>query len=319
MWQSTVRAGDGKLDNIQVLRAIAAIMVVFVHLDMVEATLGLVPFGYGGVDLFFEISGFIMVYTTMSRSVSPTKFLANRITRIVPVYYLLTLVVFALAIAAPNLFRHTSASLMDLVRSLLFVPFRKNGGPMQPTLFVGWTLNYEMLFYVLFAVGLMFKRYRDGLLFTGAVLVVLGALSIFAPFGNDLADFYTSPRMLEFGIGMAIALVHRQIADILTRARISDLVLKAVLAAAIAMLVLIPLTPNGTKLLAMALPMALPATIALIAALVLQDRGVRIAPRTTLVGDASYSLYLTHPFAVQALQKFYVRLPPSPILALLFA
>src|SRR5687767_4907064 len=87
--------GRASIDNIQVLRAVAALLVVFVHLDGFLRVLGLRPFGHGGVDLFFVISGFIMVYTTRGRPITPAAFLLNRITRIAPIYWLITLAVFA--------------------------------------------------------------------------------------------------------------------------------------------------------------------------------------------------------------------------------
>src|SRR6185437_14170487 len=134
------------LDNIQALRAIAALLVVFVHLAVPVAALGVAPFGAGGVDLFFVISGFIMVYTTVGRPISGAEFLGRRIVRIVPLYWLLTLAVFGIALIAPTLLQFTTASWGQLLKSLFFIPFAKANGDVQPVLFLGWTLNYEMFF-----------------------------------------------------------------------------------------------------------------------------------------------------------------------------
>ena len=69
-----------------------------------------------------------------------------------------TIGVFILAVAAPGLVKATSANFDELIKSLLFVPFAKENGLVQPTLFVGWTLNYEMMFYALFAAALFLRR-----------------------------------------------------------------------------------------------------------------------------------------------------------------
>jgi exopolysaccharide production protein ExoZ len=115
--------------------------------------LGFDTFGGGGVDIFFVISGFIMVYTTQSHHVGPFSFFVNRVVRIVPIYWLLTLAVFTLAVIAPHLLGATRAAPSELLKSLLFIPFAKSNGAVQPILFLGWTLNYEMFFYMLFALG----------------------------------------------------------------------------------------------------------------------------------------------------------------------
>src|SRR3954451_25277970 len=93
------------------------------------------------VNLFFVISGFIMVYTTFSRPTRPAEFLCNRIARIVPLYWLMTLGTYSIAFVAPTLLQATSTNPLELLKSLFFVPFVKSNGLVQPVLFLGWTLN----------------------------------------------------------------------------------------------------------------------------------------------------------------------------------
>ena len=138
----------GVLRNVQVLRAFAALLVIFVHLDQLLSRLGVPLFGGAGIDIFFVISGFIMVYTTMDREITPWSFMADRIARIVPAYWAATLGVFFLALVAPSLLQTSHMQWDELFKSLVFVPFRKATGLVQPVLFVGWTLNYEMFFYL---------------------------------------------------------------------------------------------------------------------------------------------------------------------------
>src|ERR1019366_2869669 len=140
---------------IQYLRGIAALMVVWHHGVGQLATLETYfPFRFGtsGVDLFFVISGFIMVVTTAGRDVTPTEFIARRFVRVVPLYWVLTLALAATALVAPSLFRSVTLTAVSLIQSLLFIPHfsPSHAGMIWPVLVPGWTLNYEMFFYVVF-------------------------------------------------------------------------------------------------------------------------------------------------------------------------
>jgi exopolysaccharide production protein ExoZ len=194
---------------IQYLRALAAMMVVWAHALYISSSiaqrLGAPYFGGSGVDLFFVISGFIMVVTTTRREVTPQKFFLLRIIRVVPLYWLATLAwVACTALAESDVYRSSATA---IAKSLLFVPYISpgtHGGP-WPVLQNGWTLNYEMFFYALFALSLAAPRRLRvaGLAVTLGSLVVIGKL--FGPFANPLAAFYTSPWLLEFVAGMVLA------------------------------------------------------------------------------------------------------------------
>ena len=99
---SAPNARVATLQNIQALRALAALLVVFVHLGKLLGGINIPPFGHAGVDIFFVISGFIMIYTTIDRQPSPWTFVSHRLARITPIYWTVTLTVFAIALAAPE-------------------------------------------------------------------------------------------------------------------------------------------------------------------------------------------------------------------------
>lgn len=155
------------ITNIQILRAFAAIIVVLVHAqDWVVKnnfsyenyeylTFNIRYWGNFGVDLFFVISGYIMFMINSKKHRSPIEFLINRIQRIVPIYWLLTFVLFTLYITLPSLFRVSGYSLEHVVTSLLFVSHFF--GYEVPALYVGWTLEYELFFYLIFALTLFIK------------------------------------------------------------------------------------------------------------------------------------------------------------------
>ena len=117
-------------------------------------------FGQAGVDIFFVISGFIMWVTTHDRPTTPLRFMTNRIVRIVPLYWLITLAVAAMAFAVPSLFRGVVLTPEHVIKSLLFIPHYYPGMPTRvwPLLLPGWTLNYEMVFYLVFAIALLLPR-----------------------------------------------------------------------------------------------------------------------------------------------------------------
>ncbi len=302
------------IDNIQTLRAVAALLVVFVHLDVLLRPLGVEPFGHGGVDLFFIISGFIMVHATRARPTTPVAFLANRIVRIAPIYWFITLAVYAVALAEPSLLQATSSDPEQLLKSILFIPFQKSNGLAQPVLFVGWTLNYEMFFYAIFAVGLTLPRRAFGFAVVASFISLLVVFGCIARPEATVAGFYTRPIILEFVAGMCLgALGSAARVESVNQRR---LVLGACLAGLLA-LAFVPLAfPDVSHLLTQGLP-----SLLLVAgAIVLHNSGVTVGGRwLLLLGDASYSIYLTHPFVTRLAQKAgpLVGLTPAPAATLI--
>ena len=147
------------LNDIQVLRAFAALNVALFQILGSSAAQGLAPHsllflqGWGecGVDIFFAISGFVMVVAHSGKDVSPIDFMVLRIHHIVPVYWLLTLLVIAAYALMPQLAKSAPPSISHIAASFFFLSGALLGKP--PVLYVGWTLEYEMLFYLLFALS----------------------------------------------------------------------------------------------------------------------------------------------------------------------
>ncbi len=191
-----------KVLSIQYLRAVAALMVVFHHARIpyegFQSPLNGLSFGQAGVDIFFVISGFIM-YSTAERA-RAGDFLRRRLIRIVPMYWIAILVTLLIK---TGMF-HADFSLKDIGLSLAFIPHYHliHTDKIWPYLIPGWTLNFEMLFYGLFALALLTKRLI--LVLSGSILglVIAGLL---VKNSNALWSTYTHPLLLEFLAGIFIA------------------------------------------------------------------------------------------------------------------
>jgi len=275
--------------NLQYLRGIAALMVVLFHVTDSSGRLGdalaLPDFGIGqaGVDIFFVISGFIMWVTTCRRSDTAAGFLLKRLQRIAPLYWILTLALTGVAVLAPSLLHSTQFDFDHFAGSMLFFPvLHPTFGDYNPVLFVGWTLNYEMAFYLLFALALFLPvRARSEVLLSVIVLAVAAGY-VFQPDG--VAAFYTRPVVLEFAFGIVAGIAYM---SAMTLGRSTALALLLAGALSLALFG----TGDHSPLLD-----GLPAAMIVFGAAMVEKRGAPLfRSRLLLVlGDASYSVYLTH-------------------------
>ena len=301
--------------NVQALRALAAVMVIFVHLGPLAARAGLpavdLEFGNAGVDIFFVISGFIMVYTTGRKPVGPLRFLGDRLRRVAPLYWAVTLAVFAVALAAPCLLQGTRADPRHLLASLSFLPYARADGSYRPVVFVGWTLNYEMAFYVVFALGLALRRRALGVGFSLLVLATAVIVGQVARPAAPVLMIYTQPMIGEFGLGMVLGLLWPRLPRASSPGGRAALL--AGLGLALAAMVFDALTwPSAER----AIAFGLPAFVMAAAALLLERSGWSLKWRwIRKLGDASYAIYLTHFFvtqtAVQVVQRLDLRGPAA--------
>lgn len=297
-----------KLVSLQVLRALAALSVAMLHAQHDAAALAerigrsfapVTAFPWeAGVDVFFVISGFIMVYTSAPLFGAPDGrrlFLARRIARIVPIYWAVTTVFLLVALGAPSLLNSQWPGLGRILASYLFIPVARPDGLVQPVYGLGWTLNYEMFFYILFAFAIAWPRQQavPGLMLALMVLVAAGRL--FGPLSQPLR-FWSDPIILEFVYGMGLGLLHAG------QIRLSTPVRAVLAGVAVAALIAVATLPNGSIMPDRALAYGLPAAM-LVAAVAfrreIQSQPSRIAALGAALGDASYALYLIHPFAIR--------------------
>jgi exopolysaccharide production protein ExoZ len=291
---------------IQYLRGIAAMMVVWFHAaEQFAGANALLPnrFGNSGVDLFFVISGFIMVVTTSGSTMSPVEFMRRRIIRVVPLYWLLTLAMVGVALVAPGLFRTLIVTPGALVKSLLFIPHYSSSFPAMawPLLVPGWTLNFEMFFYLMFALALALPpRWRlIGLALVFATLVTTGL--VLGPFDSAPMQVYTSIVMLEFVAGAVIGTWWLRHGVELPRAASAIAIV-----AGFTMLLMRDHAPLGT------FTQIIGAALVVCGALNSKFAAWKL-PLLQRLGDSSYSLYLTHLFALGALRVVWLHLVEQPL------
>ena len=284
-----------KLLGVQYLRAVAALMVVYYHItQQIPAYTPFLEFHQfldsrslgAGVHIFFVISGFIMLVTT--ERIGPADFIARRLIRIVPLYWLLTAAL--LGFSSLHYFQHTPVTAELVWKSLLFVPYLAASGRVEPLLNPGWTLNVEMVFYGVFALALLIsRRYRMILVSFVFIAAVLAGLA--DPDRASSPFFFLMSRawMLEFCTGMLIGYFYLQRKPHLSKWTIGVLVV------------------GGFGLLLSSLlvstedpiPYVLPATFIMIGVVAYEQRfGVALRRFPMLLGDASYSIYLSHIFAL---------------------
>jgi exopolysaccharide production protein ExoZ len=188
------------LYNLHVLRVIAALGVVYYHITS-DAGLDLeANIGSRGVDIFFVISGFIIAYIGSKK---PDQFLVRRLIRVVPFYWAATMFVFALVLVAPNLLHTTHADWKQLGASLAFIPRQPPGADQFPTLVLGWSLNFEMFFYLWFALALRFDQKRSPLI-CAVLIAIYCAVIHLAGIDNAILTFWARPIVLEFVFGIAV-------------------------------------------------------------------------------------------------------------------
>jgi peptidoglycan/LPS O-acetylase OafA/YrhL len=308
------------------LRAVAATVVLLYHLATtaaygwlatsgwrLEAARFVEAIGFAGVDLFFVISGIVMVYSSYdrlgeAREIAP--FVKRRVARIYPLYWVCTAAVIALAWWAPSLASREKFATLSVLKSFFLWPQDD-----YPVVAVGWTLTFEMYFYLAFAgmIALPRRVLPEALVVWAAMTLVL--FSIFdrpeyraSLAGNLRVPLLASPMALEFIAGCFIG----------WRTQTGRLPLGA--AALAAGLITLAVVGGALRLrypLEMHYGIARVAVFGTAAALIAygcialeRDQKLRVPRTLKLGGDASYSLYLTHMYVLWGVARLW---PTSPV------
>lgn len=297
-----------RFHGIQALRAIAAFLVVIFH-SAVTVGGSSMPVGQIGVDIFFVISGFIMVQTALAKPQgwpSVSTFLGDRLRRIVPMYWLVTIGMLILMLAIPQAFGTNRIDWMHAAASFAFLPaVNQFTGADSPVLFVGWSLNIEMWFYAIFALGLFLpERWR--LPWIGAVIVVCVVLGQVAGTGL-VADTYGSPMMIEFLAGCLVGWVS-------LRWKHGSLALGWTVIGT-GVLLTLATVPLEVDPLSRVWLWGIPSVLLVSGTVLIERAGAQVPAPLASLGGSSYSLYLIHPIILAALGKTLPENWPMAILA----
>lgn len=274
------------LISVQALRALAAWMVVGVHFVQLFFDFEahnwledlLVETGGVRVDIFFVISGFVIFLSTADKTLTPWRFMLMRVARIVPAYWFYTLLMMLLVATVPAMFPYENIEPGYVLMSLLFIAAPSPPGvEVYPLLGVGWTLNFLMLFYVLFSFSLLVRQsYR---LWVVAALLYL--VCYIGPALGLASGFYRNDIILDFLMGIAIGMLYR---CGLCRSG-SWLPLLGILVSSVAIY-------HGANL-PRSLEWGVPSAVLVISCVALEPyfQGSRLLK---MLGDCSYSVYLIH-------------------------
>lgn len=315
-----------KLQSIQGIRGIAVVLVLLSHLIRVEEKYSSLPLlpdflvgGISGVDVFFVISGFIMVMVTRGQFESLAnigRFLYHRVTRIYPVYWFYAALALGIFVINPSWINHgETGSILD---SFLLIPQQE---PNIPLLAVSWTLSYELYFYVVFALLLAFpERYLAiGLALWGVVLITGSWIHPVDP----IIALMLSPLTVEFIAGAAIAKLVNRLSLAWAKAQPGKILSvvgagfakKSYMVGSVLSICSMILAnqfythtyhmqPNGVSRVIL---FGLPACIAVYGFVQAERLGSLLPQWLVHIGNASYSIYLSHVLILSALGRLLFR------------
>lgn len=308
-------ASERKLDSVQILRGLAALTVVFWHSDtaiwFIEDRLHFPEGELQGVSLFFVISGFIICHIGLREGLTVREFAAKRFVRIYPIFWLFTLAVIALHHVQPSMiFARNAADYENIVCSLLILP--QQG---YPVLGVGWTLEHEILFYALFAALMAIGAQRRVL----EILCMLGLAGMVLRLNGPIRfwDWHLlSPLQMQFAAGVFVYRFQKPLSRFSVKMLLTITVLSFISArltgtygsASAVNQTIVGDTSSWFPIIASGV--AFGALLA--AALRFDDSGTyarhMVWRRMTMIGDASFTLYLSHQFVLIAFGKVSERM-----------
>lgn len=299
-----------KLNNIQALRGIAVLVVVFSHLLVIEKKFGgantILPgwlqFGIFGVDLFFVISGFVMVTVTRGKFQSLRNallFLYHRVSRIYPLYWVYTTLALIVFLIQPTWVNSSQGNQVNILASYLLLP-----DELLPLVQVGWTLIHEIYFYLVFFVILLLvpeKLMPVSMLVWGLVIFVFGTST-----GSPAYNLVFHPLTIEFIIGCLLAWHYHKFTNLKINGNwlvvIAGMGMIAAIIGFVSFVAQTGFAPDGWWRLAI---YGIPAAV-IVASITHAERNRITLPNFLIQsGNASYSIYLSHLFTINVVGRVW--------------
>jgi exopolysaccharide production protein ExoZ len=300
-----------KLLNLQALRGCACLLVLFSHITLYEGRVAevvvlpnwLFKMGSAGVDLFFVISGYIMLSLGDGGSSGlkvSLNFILRRMARIYPLYWVFTAIVITILIFFPeSIYRSGDQAAFNYFKSFFLIPDTNPSPPVGQ----GWSLVHEMYFYLTFTIILLFpsktRKYLWILWLLFLATYVVGSISTKDPF----IRIASSPLTFEFIFGCFAAYLHKS-----GFSRFGSI---AFVLGVLGLLFFGHQYGPWRFLL-----VGVPAFLIVYGAIAMElGKGVVFPPWLQRTGDASYSIYLSHILVLGAVAKLWKRLPEFGILS----
>ena len=292
------------------LRAICAVFIVLFHAAGRDEITGtgtseleqIFALGASRVDIFFVISGFVLFLATFSRGGEPPgAFLIRRIMRIAPLYWIFTLALALTALGFPKLFPNLKPTAQDIAFSLFFIPHFSASKPdkIWPILVQGWALTYEVIFYLIFAIALFFKR-QSWLPVIAALFIGLVLAGIVLQPSTAIGITITDPVLLEFLGGALFARAWME-GWRLSRRGAWMLLALALIGLAVGTWAAQTYVPLRAAFL------GIPALMIVIACVMLDATKPWLKRRWVHeIGQASYSIYLIHGIVISVVARLFV-------------
>jgi exopolysaccharide production protein ExoZ len=283
--------------GIQLLRFLAAFFVVLTHVLSMYPDLK--QFGGFGVDVFFIISGFIIYVITDNDYKS---FFVKRLIRIVPMYWLFTIGISIIAYYFPYLLRSASFDLYHITASLLFIPYWTENTGFAPILTLGWTLNFEILFYLIFFAALKISHKHRAIIASILICLIVMSLNFFNFYGQLSAlNFYSSTIWFEFIFGIFMGLLYKK--RLIFRIGGRGFVFLSLTSLA----TMTYLQLNSLTIVPRFIQFGVPSFVLVFTFLAFEDTFVKlcnILSRIILwLGEISYPLYLTHVYIIALIHR----------------
>jgi exopolysaccharide production protein ExoZ len=282
--------------SLQLLRFLAAACVLLTHARGEYE--GLTLFGAFGVDVFFIISGFIIYVITDK---GPSNYLVKRFIRIVPMYWLFTILLSIIAFVAPDLLHSATFDIRHIISSLFFFPYWTEGTGFSPILKLGWTLNYEMAFYAIFYLSMLISHKHRGWIASLLIIFVISFFNFISIEEHSSFIFYSSRTWLEFIFGILLGMNVRKLLTF------NNNYFMPIMGVGVAAYLFVYTSYIGTLGLPRYLYWGVPAFIMVVSMLALEHKfdKLSISQKQIIVwlGEVSYPMYLMHIYVIAALHR----------------
>nr|WP_234276170.1 acyltransferase [Klebsiella aerogenes] len=298
-----------KFESIQFLRFIAAFLVLITHStfyvhERYDQSVRVIKEGSIGVDIFFVISGFVILLSSIKRDggfEDGLSFTIKRLIRIVPMYWIATTVKVIALVAVPAAVLHATLDPERIIMSYFFLPSVTPDGRWEPILGVGWTLVFEMFFYLLFALALFARK--NPVYLSSFVILSFSAISTMRTPEWPVQTMYLDKILLYFVIGMLcyilIAKTNRKTMRVITYSLLS----------VSAIFLVRKITYHEPLITRLSFETFVFVTTFFLSIIQCESlfRGW-LAKVTGLFGDASYSTYLFHPLIAPVVPAIFSKL-----------